>query len=180
MTIFGLSFAISLQAKWTGEDLITAAKKNEVKAAQEILNAGINPDYRDAKGKTPLMHTPEKNAKDVADLLIQKEANINAQDDLGRTPLMWAAIWGSKDVADSLINTKGLLLDTQDIDGNTALIWAVERSSNQIASALIKAGAALAMENNNHLNAYDIAKIHGNTQIMNMLPARPVVVVPAP
>lgn len=68
-------------------------------AARLLLDAGADPDQRDAKGQTPLAGVAFKGAVDVAALLVARGASVNAAADDGRTPLSVAAAFNRVEMA---------------------------------------------------------------------------------
>ncbi|KAJ1405195.1 ankyrin repeat-containing domain protein [Ochromonadaceae sp. CCMP2298] len=72
--------------------LVRAVLDGELRDAETILQAGVDPNSRCPQlGTTPLMLAAEDNKKDIMHLLIKHGAEVNLQDNLGETALMKAA-----------------------------------------------------------------------------------------
>ena len=75
-------------------DLIDAAKKNDLALLEKLLKAGANPDAQDEHGMTALMWATLKSYAEAARLLLKSGAdpNIHAAD--GVAAIMMTAIQG--------------------------------------------------------------------------------------
>jgi len=83
-----------------GTELHEAVNKGDVEAAKRLLEAGIDPNARNAAGETPLHIIAEfggRRAEEVVKLLLEAGSDVNARDSLGMTPLHRAALVGSAD-----------------------------------------------------------------------------------
>ena len=68
----------------------------ELTVVRALLDAGADPNVRDAQGATPLMHAAgySGNPK-MLDLIIGAGSELDAQDHAGRSALMWAAAFNT-------------------------------------------------------------------------------------
>ena len=64
-----------------------AARKGNIEAVKQHLDAGGDVDAKDKSGQTPLHRAAAWDRKEVAELLITAGADVNAIDVDGRTPL---------------------------------------------------------------------------------------------
>ena len=71
---------------------------------QFLLERGVNPDWADVDGRTPLHHAALRDSTDVAQLLLNRGANANSTSLGGWTPLHGAAAGGRKDMVELLLN----------------------------------------------------------------------------
>mmetsp|Transcript_20990 Transcript_20990/g.49776 ORF Transcript_20990/g.49776 Transcript_20990/m.49776 type:complete len:569 (-) Transcript_20990:92-1798(-) len=78
--------------------LFEASKSGDHRTVQQLLDSGLNPDVRDARGQTPLMIAAENNLLRVVKKLLRSRADINA-DCLGLYPLDYAARSTAEEVA---------------------------------------------------------------------------------
>lgn len=121
-------------------------------------------------GKTPLLQAAAAGNETVADMLIQAGANINARDEEGSTPLILATIAGSAKTVRHLTDKNA---DTGAINAHdrTALMWAAALGRREIAQMLIRSGADAEQHNGAGQTAYDIARIHENFSLAEVLKA---------
>lgn len=91
--------------------LINALEKGSLWAVKFIIENGADTNYKDKKGKTPLMFLCQEenlktssNKKDLIKLLLKNGANINEKDSNGTTALMISCISGQKEIVELLIN----------------------------------------------------------------------------
>lgn len=111
-------------------------------AAQFLIGAGADVNWRDADGIAPLGYSALMGNTALAGLLIERGAKVDAQDTaLGGTPLHLAALRGHADVVRLLVD-KGAPLDVRTGDGRTPLALAVERGKRDCAEVLLSCGAA--------------------------------------
>ncbi len=72
------------------QNILQAAKTNDIAGIKFLLNNGANIDARDTHGATPLIIAIKNNQDRVAGLLIEKDASIDLQDNAGNTALITA------------------------------------------------------------------------------------------
>lgn len=141
-----------------------------------FLQAGIEPNVRDANKATPLhvaayagnaslidrllsLHADVNAAddkgltplhlatsRDVAERLLKAGGNPNARDQLGRTPLHAAAEAGASDIIESLL-TRGADINAQARDGNTPLHLAILKKRQKAALYLLARGSSPEIRN---------------------------------
>jgi uncharacterized protein len=122
--------------------LINAARKNESREAQRLLNKGTDVNQRyDHEGHTPLMVAACKGHVEAARLLVERGADINARTLGGHTALMYASMWGNVEIVRLLVE-KGADLNVE-VNGlyRTALAKAYNRGHTQVAEFLRAHGA---------------------------------------
>ena len=129
-------------------DLYRALTKGDFRTLQRLLDLGVPPDERDAKGRTLLARVCANNysslrrmpAYPVAQMLVDSGAEVNTADHYGQTPLMNAAGSGSLDIATLLVES-GVQVDVETEDGLTALMIAAGKGHREITALLLEAGA---------------------------------------
>ena len=121
-----------------GSELLDAIRRADTKQVRAMLQAGANPDLRDAGGVPALMravvYLP---AKDVR-LFIDRGADVNASSGSGATALMWAAPDTGKV---RLLLDRGARPDLRAKDGATALVAAARFGNSDAMRLLLARGA---------------------------------------
>ena len=122
------------------KQLLNAVLTNEVTAAQKLLEAGANPNYRLKGGETLLMGAAEHGFVDVMQVLLEKGANpghTSRREGNAATKAVRKRRIGALKV----LITNGIDLNAADSDGRTPLMMAVKQSDYPMASILLGAGA---------------------------------------
>jgi hypothetical protein len=199
-SIFLLSFAGALHAAPI-DDLTLAAANDNVYAMTKLLAAGLDPNGRDAQGRSALeVSLRESSAKAVNALLRLPAVEVNSANAAGESPLMLAALLGQLDLAKKLvargarINKAGwtplhyacsgpdegviawLLSQGADINarspnGSTPLMMAARYGSLDSPGLLLAAGADAMLRNEQGLQAVDFARAAGRDQWVKKLGA---------
>lgn len=95
--------------------LVEAARAADLKAAEELLAGGSDPNEKDDQGRTALHFAAAKGSVPIVKALLEAGADIQSTDQQGCTPLYFAAGYGWKPVvallldrgADVTVNTEG-------------------------------------------------------------------------
>nr|CAH8861327.1 unnamed protein product [Trichobilharzia regenti] len=133
-----------------------ASKKDDIKAANLLLNSDVNVDHQSASGFTPLHIAAHYGNVNMTELLISRGANINFQAKNNITPLHVASKWGNQGVAERLI-TAGAELDCRTRDGLTPLHCAARSGHDTVVQLLLSAGANLSAKTRSGLNSLHMA-----------------------
>jgi ankyrin repeat protein len=106
-------------------ELITAVKKNDVKAVKDFLQRGANVN-EEHDGNDTLMQAVFRGYTEIARLLIEKGADVNKKVRYGMkvTPLMEAALRGRTEMMSLLLDSGAEINTTNDL-GWTALRYSV-------------------------------------------------------
>lgn len=185
-----LSFAGALHAAPIDE-LTLAAGNDNVYAMSNLLAAGVDPNGRDAQGRSALeVGLREASSKAVNALLRLPALEVNSANAADETPLMLAALLGQLDAAKKLvargarINKPGwtplhyacsgpdegvitwLLSQGADVNarspnGSTPLMMAARYGSLDSPGLLLAAGADVKLRNEQGLQAIDFARAAG-------------------
>ena len=76
--------------------------KKSKQMIENLLNEGLDVDFKDKNGWTSLHFAAWKGHTDIARFFIDKGADVNATDKKGKTPLYWAAEMGYSGLEDLL------------------------------------------------------------------------------
>ncbi|CAI2731420.1 unnamed protein product [Schistosoma spindalis] len=133
-----------------------ASKKDDIKAANLLLNSDVNVDHQSASGFTPLHIAAHYGNVNMTELLISRGANINFQAKNNITPLHVASKWGNQGVAERLI-TAGAELDCRTRDGLTPLHCAARSGHDTVVQLLLSAGAHISAKTRSGLNSLHMA-----------------------
>uniref|UniRef100_A0A5K4ERA4 Putative ankyrin 2,3/unc44 n=2 Tax=Schistosoma mansoni TaxID=6183 RepID=A0A5K4ERA4_SCHMA len=133
-----------------------ASKKDDIKAANLLLNSDVNVDHQSASGFTPLHIAAHYGNVNMTELLISRGANINFQAKNNITPLHAASKWGNQGVAERLI-TAGAELDCRTRDGLTPLHCAARSGHDTVVQLLLSAGANISAKTRSGLNSLHMA-----------------------
>ncbi|KAA3680037.1 ankyrin [Paragonimus westermani] len=133
-----------------------AAKKDDVKAANLLLNSDVNVDHQSSSGFTPLHIAAHYGNVNMTDLLISRGANINFQAKNNITPLHVACKWGNHGVAERLIKANAEL-DCRTRDGLTPLHCASRSGHDIVVQLLLNANANFGAKTRSGLNALHMA-----------------------
>ena len=88
--------------------LTEAAAVGDVETVRQLLQQGIDPDWRDARGETALVHAAQKGHVTIARLLLEKGADpygANKQESWDLTPFEAASEEGQTEVLSVLLET---------------------------------------------------------------------------
>ncbi len=130
------------QTKTPDEELILAARRNDLPQVQELLAGGVNPNA-DAvpryEGRPALFHAATFGYVEVAQALIEKGANVDYADPSGLTPLMVASLNGPPEMVELLLSS-GASVEVS-AGGATPLTEATRKGDPLVLRALLDAGA---------------------------------------
>ena len=123
------------------DEMIEAAAENNTDAIERLLAEGVNPNFDDGLGRTPLHYAAKSGHSKATTLLIDADAKIEAKESgEGATPLHAAATAGKTDTAKILVE-RGADLNAV-IDGKwTPLHGATAYKHVATVKALLELGA---------------------------------------
>ena len=134
--------------------------KNNTELAELLIKAGADVNPKGTDGCTALYRACTNGNTKIAELLIKAGADVNAKDKFGNTVLHNACIRDNTKLAELLIKA-GADVNAKDKFGNTVLHNACIRDNTKLAELLIRNGANPYLENNRHINSFNIAKTNG-------------------
>ena len=115
----------------TPEEFLRAAKEGDARALKLLIQQGIDPNTRDAQGRSAIHLAAETGHQDAVSALLDAGVSINVTDPDGVTPLMLAATQGRPEMVRFLIK-QGAKPELKDHLNRNALIYAID--ANQPSS----------------------------------------------
>lgn len=137
----------------------------------DLIARGAGLEMRNARDSTPLLLASRGGYEYIADMLIHAGANVNARDNEGSTPLILATIAGSVKTVRNLTDKNADANVVGKDHDRTALMWAAALGRREIAQLLIRRGADAEQQNTAGQTAYDIARMHENYSLAEVLKA---------
>ena len=185
-----LSFAAALHAAPIDELTLAAANDN-VHSMTTLLVRGVDPNGRDAQGRSALEAALRESSGHAVDALLALPVlDVNSANAAGETPLMLAALLGQLDAVKKLaargaqINkpgwsplhyacsgpdegviawllAHGAAIDARSPNGSTPLMMAARYGAMDSAGLLLSSGADVNLRNEQGLQALDFARAAG-------------------
>lgn len=112
----------------------------DIKALQQLLAAGANPNERDLDGQAPLTIAADNGHADMIDVLLRASADANIVNKNGDTALKIAAKRACYECVETLLRS-GANPNIAGEDGRTALVAAIYKERSDIVRVLLKYGA---------------------------------------
>ncbi|XP_023247332.1 ankyrin-2-like isoform X2 [Copidosoma floridanum] len=127
-----------------------AAKKDDCKAADLLLQNDHKPDVTSKSGFTPLHIAAHYGNEDIARLLIKRGADVNYLAKHNISPLHVAAKWGKNNMVKILLE-HGAVIDAKTRDGLTPLHCAARSGHEQCVTTLLESSAPISARSKNGL-----------------------------
>lgn len=163
-----------LGEKIDGSQLLSAIKKAPQQSMVEmigtLLSTGIDVNYQDERGETPLAAAISLEQPVVAKYLVDAGADVNAPTINGSYPLIEASKKGFNYLVSQLIQ-QGADINQQDALGRTALIAAVAKGRSRLVDSLLRAGANPMHRDYDGISAVMLAESRHFKQIYSQLTA---------
>jgi ankyrin repeat protein len=140
--------------------LIYAFQKSPV-GVEAMLKGGINPNFKDKNGNTPLIIAAASGDFESIQYLLAYRAEINAVNNLGMTPLLYAIKAKRLDIIPYLLD-RGAEVNTANNLGETPLYWAAYLGLDKITQDLLQLGADYNKKTNKNITALQIAITNGH------------------
>jgi ankyrin repeat protein len=113
-----------------------AAERGEIVVVRKLFAEGAQINWRDHRGRTPLLAATQRNRIDVARFLIQEGADVNTKDLIQDTPFLYAGAEGRTEIMRAILTAGPDLKDTNRF-GGTALIPAAHRGHVETVKLLL-------------------------------------------
>nr|WP_294857885.1 ankyrin repeat domain-containing protein [uncultured Fluviicola sp.] len=150
------------------QDVFESARTGNIKQLKKLIALDKDTIQKvNQMGFDPLMIACYRGQTKCAAFLIEHGADVNRPSAEG-SALQAASYQSNTDLAELLIS-KGAQLNVQGPDGNTALMYAVLNQNQSLVKALKKAGADLALTNNDRQTAYSLAMSLSNSEIQKLV-----------
>jgi len=120
--------------------LEAAIKQSNIRETRSLLNSGVDPNFRDSDGKTPLITAVIIGRADMVRLLLSNHADPEGRGKEGMTPLIAAAWLGSVDSMNLILNAHANI-NSVDATGMSALLVACNRCAIAPVRLLLNRGA---------------------------------------
>ncbi|XP_013174743.1 PREDICTED: uncharacterized protein LOC106123133 isoform X3 [Papilio xuthus] len=148
-----------------------AAKKDDVKAANLLLENEHNPDVTSKSGFTPLHIAAHYGNESVARLLLAKGADVNCAAKHNICPLHVAAKWGKENMV-SLLCDNGANVEARTRDGLTPLHCAARSGHERVVETLLDRGAPITSKSKNGLAPLHMAAQGDHAEAARVLLSR--------
>ena len=143
-------------------ELLVAIKNNDIIAVNNLIKEGVNPNFQDEEGFSPLHRAIENDSSDLVNVLLSYKG-INTEIKLpyevtspdgwylgGDTPLLYASYTGNSQIVSALLNANCNIRARDDIDGAMAIHIAAANEHNDIVNLLIEKDKTLINEIDNN------------------------------
>jgi ankyrin repeat protein len=148
---------LSIAAAGQSPDLYQAARTNNVKLTQALIDRNVDVNQKDGRGYTPLILATYNQSPEVSELLLEHGADTERGDATGRTALMGAAFQGDDQCVLILLN-HGARIDGVDANGATALMYAVQFGRTSVVRLLIARRADPAIQDKRGFDSFYLAQ----------------------
>ncbi|HNF57917.1 MAG TPA: ankyrin repeat domain-containing protein [Leptospiraceae bacterium] len=156
------------------ERFLKCCKSGNIDGAKDVLNMGIDINYTDTKGLTPLIYAVKNEDIKMLNFLLKLNGiDINKRDNfkLKNPPILYAAQKGNVQVIE-LLHTHGANLNSASEGknkGNTALLIAAWDGHNELVKYLLKNNVNINQVDNNGYTALIKACIKNNFSLIQLL-----------
>ena len=146
-----------------------AARSNDTRAAQALIDAGAKANAANRYGVTPLYLACENGSAAMVELLLKAGADANAALPEGETVLMTAARTGNLDAVKSLVDRCANVNAKEGWRGQTALMWAAAEGNSSVIRFLLDRGADMSLRSNGGFTAFLFAIREGRIEAVKTL-----------
>ena len=145
-----------------GQELLSAALACDEDRVSDLLSEsedGINVNYQNSDGWSPLLVAACKGHANIIRLLHQAGAELGLRTKFGLTPLHWAAYRGRRECV-MLLLLLGADIDTLYPNKWTALHWASAKGRKDLVKFLIECGAGTELKDKKGHTPIDVSDEH--------------------
>lgn len=153
-----------------GRGLFDAAYRGDTTAVRRFLAEGMDPNYRNPGGWTPLMIAAAERHLQTVLALLEAKADPNLQNSYGRTALMFASRYGQLAIVEQLLaaGADPNVIPT-DTTGWTALVSAAKEGHVAVVRALLAKGADPSIRTREGWTALEVARGAGHHELAGLL-----------
>src|SRR5450759_4512327 len=137
-TIIILMLQVSWAAADSYDDLLTAIKLNDIRAADALFAKGMDVNTTDPGANTLLILAVRENHLDLVKRLLDRQAKVGARNRYGETALMFAAK-GNLEMVKLLVERGAAINQT----GWNPLIYAAWQGKTDVVKYLLEKGAEI-------------------------------------
>jgi ankyrin repeat protein len=164
--IMGIALGVATagdEAKRKAElEMIEAARWGKAADVAEAIEAGVDPDAKDADGISAIRWAAVEGNATVVEVLIDAGADVDSADPTGVTPLMMACRWAHMSTVRALVEAGADLDVLSDYGpGRTALMYAAIGGYNGAVTYLLESGANSKIKDRDGRNAAKLAEMWG-------------------
>ncbi len=139
----GILFILLISCSDSNDKLYTAIAKGSLSEVEEIIESGVDINYkyendRNKSEHTALHYAVKYHEYDIAELLIEKGANVNAVDIYGWHPLLHAVNDGNLKLAELLLKNGADLEQKNTETGSTSIDYAGRNNDTKMINLLLK------------------------------------------
>ena len=157
------------KANWYGSALHCAVEAGQCDIVKFILDSGMDIDFRDDYGRTPLHCVTERRHRSAIKLLLDMGADPNAQAKGGETLIYYAAQNGEERLMQELLRDGRVNISATTVHGETALHRAAAEDHASIVRMLLGVGVEIDAKNDEGCTALHLATWEGNQGVVRLL-----------
>ena len=153
---------------YTEEAFTRVVEDGDTGVVELFLAGGMNPNVKDATGRTALVNAASRGSDGISRKLLSKGADVNAKDNAGSTALIESARNGHQETTKVLLE-KGADVNLMDNNGQTALVRAAAQGHTEIVRLLINQGARVELKDRDGRDALTWARINNRSDVIDLL-----------
>ncbi len=135
-----------------------------------LKKGGINVNYRDDDGNSPIFYASMKGAKELVKLLLEKEADVSLANNTDKYPIHAAAQGGNREIMEMLIEN-GADVNEADKSSMVPLTYAILAKKTEAAKYLILKGADLRIKDQDGKSPINYIETVGMLGLIEFYPA---------
>ena len=170
---FGLAWVALLPACQNPDDIIQAARVDDLDKLRDCIESGIPVDHADPAGETALFHIVGMGSDEGFRLLLENDADIHHRDRQGDTTLHKAMTFDQRGLASHLIE-RGLDINATNKIGATALHYAVRYGNLGMVEFLVEKGAEVEVQDADGNSPAEVAQAMSEQEGLSGPMGRPI------
>ena len=170
---FGLAWVALLPACQNPDDIIQAARVDDLDKLRDCIESGIPVDHADPAGETALFHIVGMGSDEGFRLLLENDADIHHRDRQGDTTLHKAMTFDQRGLASHLIE-RGLDINATNKVGATALHYAVRSGNLGMVEFLVEKGAEVEVQDADGNSPAEVAQAMSEQEGLSGPMGRPI------